>query len=168
MKYISFILAITLLIAVKANGRTGIGSNRSGYKRQGNTLTFSNTSGDVRLEFCSPTMFRVRASWTRQFEADEHLMQENYNWPAVPLTVSQDVASFTIKSGKLRVKINKASFSIDVYSIDGKLLSSENLGGQKGGLTKNGEAVSCTKDLAAGEHFFGFGERMDNVDQTNK
>jgi len=168
MKYISFILAITLLIAVKVNGRTGIGSNRSGYKRQGNTLTFSNINGDVRLEFCSPTMFRVRASWTRQFEADEHLMQENYNWPAVPLTVSQDVASFTIKSGKLRVKINKASFSIDVYSIDGKLLSSENLGGQKGGLTKNGEAVSCTKDLAAGEHFFGFGERMDNVDQTNK
>lgn len=168
MKYISFILAITLFISVKANGQTGIGSNQSGYKRQGNTLTFSNTNGDVKLEFCSPTMFRVRASWTRRFEADEHLMQENYNWPVVPLVVSQDAMDFTIKSAKLQVKINKATFGIDVYGSDGKMLSSENLGNQKGGLTKNDEAVSCAKQLAPGEHFFGFGERMDNVDQTNK
>ena len=162
MKHI-FIFISLIALVISAKAQTGIGSN-TGYKKEGNTLLFHNTNGDVKLEFCSPAMFRVRASWTRAFEADEHLMQENYNWPAVAFNVVSTSKGFNITTGKLTLKVNKAPFKIDVYSADGKLLSSES----GGGLSKLADTVSSTKNLTADEHFFGFGERMDNIDQTHK
>lgn len=167
MKYKYLFLALLLTFVVKVNAQTGIGAYKSGFKKQGNMLSFSNANGDVRLEFCSPSMFRVRASWKRSFEEDEHLMQENYKWPAIDVKVTQNQTGFVVNTGRITVKMNKASFAIDVYSADGKLLSSENIT-KKAGLYHTADTVSCTKDLMPDEHFFGFGERMDFVDQRNK
>ena len=168
MKHYLFIITLLSCFAIAANAQTGIGNYQSGFKRDGNVLYFQNTNGDVRLEFCSPSMFRVRASWSRNFEADENLMQSNYQWPLVSFTVSQANGNFLISTPSLRIKITKVPFKIAVYGKDGKLLSTESVSGEKAGLMKTGDTVSCAKALAADEHFFGFGERMDNVDQRNK
>ncbi len=170
MKYTYYILVFIFLFSINADAQKGIGSYKSGYKKEGNTLFFSNTNGDVKIEFCSPTVFRVRASWSRKFEADEHLMQENYNWPAVAVKVTDFKVGYLIETGALIITIVKSPFVISVATNKGILLSSEYVGNgnQNGGLHHYGDTVSCTKDLMPDEHFFGFGERMDMLDQRNQ
>ncbi|SEN64497.1 Alpha-glucosidase, glycosyl hydrolase family GH31 [Mucilaginibacter gossypiicola] len=170
MKKVSLFLAFVLLGVVNAFAQTGIGSNKSGYKKQGNTLYFNNANGDVKIEFCSPSMFRVRASWSRKFAPDEHLMQENYKWPAVDYKVTDAQSAYIIQTSALIITVLKSPFIINVADSKGVMLSSEYVpnGKQNGGLHHIGDTVMCTKDLLPDEHFFGFGERMDFTDQRNK
>jgi alpha-glucosidase len=170
MSYKYILLALCLIFAIKAHAQTGIGAYKSGYIKQGNTLSFSNTNGDVKLEFCSATMFRVRASWTRKFEADEHLMQENYTWPVVDYKVIDSKEAYVIQTSALIISIIKSPFVISVSDKTGIMLSSEYLPGANvnGGMHNYHDTISVTKDLMPDEHFFGFGERMDVIDQRNK
>jgi alpha-glucosidase (family GH31 glycosyl hydrolase) len=170
MKKVSLFLAFVLLVVVNAFAQTGIGGNKSGYKKQGNTLYFNNANGDVKIEFCSPSMFRVRASWSRKFAPDEHLMQENYNWPAVDYKVTDAQSAYIIQTSALIITVLKSPFIINVADSKGVILSSEYVPNSKqnGGLHHIGDTVMYTKDLLPNEHFFGFGERMDFTDQRNK
>ncbi len=140
------------------------GSYSSGFKKQGNEFFFSTSNADVKLEFCTPGMFRVRSAWSRSFEANENLMVVNYNYPSVQVNSSEAADHFQLQTEKLNIKVYKAPFHIDVYTKEGKLLSSET----GAGMAKDGEAVSCAKQLSAEEHFFGFGERMDFLDRKSK
>ena len=170
MRKISLFLAFILFGVVNAFSQTGIGSNKSGYKKQGNTLSFNNANGDVKIEFCSPSMFRVRASWSRKFVSDEHLMQENYTWPTVDYKVIDAKSAYVIQTSALIITVLKSPFIINVADNKGIVLSSEYVPNSKqnGGLHHIGDTVMCTKDLMPDEHFFGFGERMDFTDQRNK
>lgn len=167
MRKVTLFLALVLMFTVNAFAQTGIGSNKSGYKKQGNTLYFKNVNGDVQIEFCSPSMFRVRASWSRNFLADEHLMQENYNWPAVNYKVTDSKSAYVIQTSALIITVIKSPFIINISDTKGVMLSSEYVP-KNGGLHHMGDTVMCTKQLMPNEHFFGFGERMDFVDQRNK
>lgn len=141
-----------------------IGDYQSNYNREGNLFSFKTTEADVKLEFCEEGMFRVRASWDGHFELDESLMVVKYDWEKLPIKESEDESRFLISTNLLTVEIAKSPFSISVYDKDGTLLSSD----AAKGTVKLGDAVSATKQLQADEHFFGFGERMDFVDQRNK
>jgi len=169
MKTVFLFLAF-VLITVAASAQMGIGSNKSEYKKDGNTLLFSNANGDVKIEFCSASMFRVRASWSRKFAPDEHLMQENYTWPAVDYKITDAKSAYVIQTSALIITILKSPFIINVADSKGVMLSSEYVpdSKQNGGLHHIGDTVMCTKDLLPDEHFFGFGERMDFTDERNK
>lgn len=158
--YLILLLFSVVTLPVKAQQT---GNYSSGFKKQGNEYFFSAQHADVKLEFCTPGMFRTRVAWDREFEPEEGLMVSNYRWPAVDVSSSETADQFSIQSSKLNVIVYKAPFRIEVYSKDGKLLSSE-----VAGADKRGDTVSCTKSMAPGEHFFGFGERMDFTDQRNK
>ncbi len=140
------------------------GSYSSGFKKQGNEFFFSNSNSDVKIEFCTPGMFRVRTSWSRTFEENEPWMVSNYVWPPQDIISSQNNDHYLLQSSKLDVRVYKSPFRIDVYDKQGKLLSSEN----NAGAFKEGLAVGVNKKLLAEEHFFGFGERMDFIDQKSK
>jgi len=159
-KFFKTLLAFSMLTAA-ANAQNA-GNYSSGFKRQGNEISFSTNAADVKIEFCTPGMFRVRTSWSRQFEANENLMVANYNWPQVQLSSTENTDHFLLQSEKLNVKVYKAPFHIDVYTKDGKMLSADK------GSAKQGDSIINRRQLAADEHFFGFGERMDFIDQRNK
>ncbi|TXK48893.1 glycoside hydrolase family 31 protein [Pontibacter qinzhouensis] len=163
--------ALFLLISLftyQAVAQTGIGNYQSGFQKKGNEVFFTNSGGEVRLEFCTPDMFRVRASWNKQFLPNEPYMVIKYDWPAVQLQTSEQSDHFLLQTDKLHIKVIKNPFRIEVSTADGKLLSADALAGREGGLTKQGEAVAVSKQLLPDEHFFGFGERMDFLDQRNK
>lgn len=111
-------------------------------------------------------MFRVQTTWAKAFEANEPWMVVTYNWPPVSVKRTEQKAYVQLQSKELTVRINKSSLKINVLDQNGNLLSSENA--SVGGTSKNGDAVSCTRSLAADEHFFGFGERMDFLDRRGK
>lgn len=116
------------------------------FTRNGNVLIIGNT----RLEFCTPSMFRAGPLTA----GNESLMVTRYNWEPVELHVSGEKEEVLVKTAVLQLKVRRSSGSIDVYTADGRLLSAA--------------TDSTTRQLQADEHFFGFGERMDFLDQRGK
>lgn len=159
-KYLAFAF---FLVTFTASSQT-IGDYKNGFKRDGNALSFSTTRGEVKLDFCTSEMFRIRSSWSRKFEANENLMVIKYNWPNVAAKVEEKKDQFIISTAKILIKIDKTPFKIDVFDLKGKLLSAEN----NGAISKSETKVGVTKKLQADEHFFGFGERMDFMDRRFK
>ncbi|MNK00855.1 Alpha-xylosidase [compost metagenome] len=155
--------AFLLLIPFLVNGQSA-GSYKSGFKKEGNEISFSTTSTQVKLEFCAPGVFRVRASWSGKFEVNEQLMVSRYDWPIVPVQTIDKNDHFLLSTSSLNIKVYKAPFRIIVFDKTGKLLSED----EQTALLKQGDAVSANKKLAADEHFFGFGERMDFLDRRSK
>lgn len=152
-------LLLPLLLSAQS-----IGNYTSGFKRKGNEISFSTSGGEIKFEFCTPEMFRVRSSWNGKFEAEEQLMVINYNWPAVEAKAEEQKDHFLLSTARLNIRINKAPFRISVFDKAGKLLSADD----DTALIKKGEGVSAVKKLEADEHFFGFGERMDFLDRRSK
>lgn len=161
-KGILFFIIYTLALAGVA--QTGVGNYQAGYARKGNDLFFSTTNADVKIDFCTPEMFRVRTSWTREFAENEPYMVIKYKWATVPLQVTEQKDHFQVNTPKLNIKITKAPFRIEVYSATGELINAD----APEGITLNGQTVTGVKTLAPGEHFFGFGERMDFLEQRGK
>lgn len=159
-KYLAFAF---LFISFTASSQT-IGNYKSGFKKDGNAISFLTTNGEVKLDFCTPEMFRIRSTWNGKYEANENLMVIKYSWPNVTAKVEEKKDQFTISTAKLLIKIYKTPFKIDVFDLKGKLLSAEN----NGSIAKSASKVGVTKKLQADEHFFGFGERMDFMDRRFK
>lgn len=132
-------------------------------QRDGNIFRFNAGGKDMRIEFCTPSMLRIRVSWNKTFEAPEPWMVVKYDWSAVEVTTKNEKDIFLLKTSQLIVKVNKASLQMDVLDRSGRLLSSDNAG-----AVKKQDTVQCTKKLFADEHFFGFGERMDFLDRRGK
>jgi len=161
-KLLAFALSLIFMLAFAS--AQSIGDYKSGFKKTGNTVSFLTTKGEVKLEFCTPEIFRIRTSWNGKFEANENLMVINYNWANVAVKVSDKKDHFLLATSKLVVKLYKTPFRIDVFDVTGKLLSSE----VNGGIVKENTQVGVSKKLQADEHFFGFGERMDFMDRRFK
>jgi alpha-glucosidase len=166
MAYIlkSVLIFFFLFKAFAGQAQTNAGNYQSGFERKGNALFFSTTNADVKIDFCTPEMFRVRTSWTREFAENEPYMVIKYGWPTVPIQVTEQTDHFQVNTPKLNIRVNKAPFKIDVYSAVGELITAD----ARESLTQNGKVVAGKKILQPGEHFFGFGERMDFLDQRNK
>lgn len=126
-------------------------------------FNFSAAGKEMRVEFCTPSMFRVRVSWNKNFEAPEPWMVVKYDWQPVNVTTKDSKDVLQLSTSQLVVSVNKATLQVDVRDKSGKLLSSD-----KGGASKKQDTVQCTKQLFADEHFFGFGERMDFMDRRGK
>jgi alpha-glucosidase (family GH31 glycosyl hydrolase) len=154
------------LVAIALGLCTAALAQQRSWTRNGNVVSLSSQGKDLKIEFCTPTMFRVRTSWNKLFEAAEPWMVVKYDWSPVPLTITGQKDFLLLKTAALTVKVHKSTQRIEVLTKEGKLLSSEIVAG--GGSTKYGEVIRCTKLLAADEHFFGFGERMDFLDRRNK
>jgi len=157
-------LAFVLILSSFAVGAQSIGDYKNGFKRNGNAVSFLTTKGEVKLDFCTPEMFRLRTSWDGKFEANENLMVIKYDWPTVSAKFEEKKEEFLITTARIVVKIKKAPFKIDVFDLKGTLLSAEN--GES--IRKSGANVGVTKKLQPDEHFFGFGERMDFMDRRFK
>lgn len=162
------LLHIIILLLPAINYAQSVGNLVSGYKKTGNEITFTTTNAEVEIDFCTPNMFRVRASWDKKFEVDEDLMVVNYRFPDVKITVSQQHDWLKISTDSLSINIFKAPFRIDVFNKAGRLLSSESPSPQQGNMLKKGDTVICRKAVMPDEHFFGFGERMDFLDRRSK
>lgn len=141
-----------------------VGNYKSGYKKTGNTLSFTSTAAVVKLEICTPEMFRLRTSWNGNFEENENLMVVKYNWEPQVFKVVESTTQFVVNTSKLSIRINKKPFKINVFDQQGKLLSAD----QNQSISKVETIVRVTKKLQSDEHFFGFGERMDFMDRRFK
>ncbi|MRX46782.1 glycoside hydrolase family 31 protein [Pedobacter puniceum] len=131
--------------------------------KKGNEFTFQQNGATIKIEFCSPKIFRVRYSANGAFAAQENYMVNNYNWSTVQFNHVENQNKITINSDSLKLEIQKSPFLIKVYNHKGLLINEDALPAQI-----KGEAKTITKTMQANEHFFGFGERMDFLDRKGK
>lgn len=163
--YILLLFFIFSFWGIKTQAQSRIGRYRSGFKVTGNEVNFRAENANVRLSFCTSSMFRVQISWKRKFDNNEHWMVTKYQWPKVHFTTRENNKRFLIKTKKLNVIVEKSSMAIKVLTKNGKTIWSESM---NGGGFKNGQSVKCDNILHPGEQFFGFGERMGFQDQRGK
>lgn len=123
------------------------------------TVTVKNAS--VRISLCTPSMFRVQLSNNNQYSEDELWMVRKYDFPKVESRLSLNDSVATITTDSLKITINRTHYAISVCNNSGKLLYKEL-------PTENyrpDSTVNIRPELAPDDHFFGFGERMDKLDQ---
>lgn len=156
------LLLTGMVFSVGMFAQQNAGNYQSGFKQEGNRFYFTNTNSKTIIEFCTPSMFRVRTSWTGSFADNEPWMVQQYNFQPVAVTARQNTGDFVLSTSELKIKVSKAPFRIEVYSTKNGLLCAGN------GMYKNSDTVGCVKKLEPDEHFFGFGERMDFLDRRQK
>ncbi|OYU55011.1 MAG: alpha-glycosidase [Chitinophagaceae bacterium BSSC1] len=138
------------------------------FARKGNTISFETKNGKYLIEACKEDLFRIRFRKAGSFESAEPWMVIKYQWDAVNMTVAETGTGFQIKTSKLQLQINKQPFQIKILDAAGKLLNADAGSNNQAPVQVNADTVSMHKVLQAGEHVFGFGERMDFLDQRAK
>ena len=141
----------------------GLWAANASFKKTGNDLLFLLPQGNVKLEFCTDDMFRVRHSQGTVFAENEQWMVRKYDFTPVHYTVEDKGAAWLITTGKLIIEATKNPFCLSVSDKNGKLLYTE-LAEQR--FYK--DSVKTKAVLQPDEHFFGFGERMDFMDQRGR
>ena len=158
-KYFIALSVFLLVLSLSANSVT-IAESKVSHSR--NLISIDSGTGHYRIEVCTPSMIRVRQANAAGFEADENLMVVRYEWDEIPFTFTEINKIWELKTSSITAKITTNPFQISFYTPEGELINQD----QSSAYT--GEAPVCTKQLQPGEHFFGFGERMDFVDQLGK
>ncbi len=126
------------------------------------TFSYKTAEGTVKIEFCTPEMFRVRRSRDNSFEPDEQWMVVKYDWPSVQVKESDDNGRTVLSTSAIRVCLDKsANYAVEVFDTEGKSLYKESGAPH----FEDAQAVINRVELDPAEHFFGFGERMDFLDQ---
>ncbi|MFH5832216.1 hypothetical protein [Halalkalibaculum sp. DA384] len=168
---LSVLIFFSAFLTGNLRAQTSLGDLRSDFSREGNVILFSGEHADLQLQFCTPSIVRVRASWERSFDTagKEWMLVEN-RWAAVNMELHETDQELIVDTGELVVRVKKYPLSVEFRKPDGTLLNTETIleTPSAGGMKKQGEAVWVQKKLLPEEHFFGFGERMDFVDQRGK
>ncbi len=79
----------------------GLWAANASFKKTGNDLLFLLPQGNVKLEFCTDDMFRVRHSQGTVFAENEQWMVRKYDFTPVHYTVEDKGAAWLITTGKL-------------------------------------------------------------------
>src|SRR5699024_5362888 len=114
--------------------QTSTGEAVSGWEKQGNIITIPTSNAEVKLEFCTPSMVRVRASWDGEFAESEPWMVTKYDWESVDIESSEGDGFYDFETTDLRLRVSTAPLQIAFYSAEGKLLSTEKLADSAGGM----------------------------------
>ncbi|WP_257669679.1 glycoside hydrolase family 31 protein [Parapedobacter tibetensis] len=155
---IAALLVINITAAVAQEGQDLLH-----VKKQGNTFLLETAVSSTKLTFCTSDVVRIRTSWTGTFETEPSLMVVRDDWPPSEVAMTETDSTVRLVSDSLIVHIIKSPFSIQLYDQHGALLSAD-----CGGPYREGERTGVRKALQAEEYFFGFGERMDFINQRNK
>ena len=124
----------------------------SAQTRSGNQILYSTPEGFLRIQVCNERMVRITKSPTQDFVRDEPWMVIRYEFDPVDFRLDGN----TLTTSALRLSLDGGRVSVSAP--DGRVLYRETA--SQTGATPSNECV-----LAPDEHFFGFGERMDALDQ---
>ena len=113
--------AIVAAVAFLAAGIMG-GSASAAPK----TMTYKAPEGTVKIEFCTPEMFRVRRSRDNSFEANEPWMVVKYNWNNVQVKETQADGKIVLTTSALRIELDKDSnYAVEVFDLMGRQVARE-------------------------------------------
>ena len=168
MKHTAYLCALLLAfvsLTLRAADRVG---DCLSYRQEGRAVTFLlNDSSAVQLRLCSPSVVRV---W---FAPDGRFQRNNPSFAVVEedledvgdIRVDEQNACYEIFTAKLRIRVGKAPFRLQVFDKYQKLLFSDHA--DRGHLS-DGQRKTEYKTLRRDEHFFGLGEKTGPLDRRGE
>lgn len=129
------------------------------YKSDKNTILFQSAQGNMRIELCTDNLFRITKSPNQSFRENESWMVVKYNFNPIHYTIKVDGDKDVVETSSLSIIIRENPWRISVKDKRGTLY--EEIESDVATPTNR-----CT--LQPDEHFFGFGERMDFLDQRGQ
>jgi alpha-glucosidase len=136
-------------------------------QRNGNVIDLISQQDAYRIMLCTPTMIRVRMAGKQGFENNEYWMVQRYDWPDVNYDFTETDDEYLVSTDLLQIVIRKDPVKISFYDVYGRIICKDFEDAASPMLYADNKP-SCMKELLSGEHFFGFGERMDFIDQLGK
>lgn len=161
-----FILIFCLIAPFAYAG--DVTGNCISYTQDGRCVNFSMEDGSViQLRLCSPSVVRV---W---FSPDGTLTRGNESFAVInedlqdigELIVNEQNACYEIFTDKLRIRVNKAPFNLQIFDKWQKLLFSDHM--DKGHVSDGTRKIEY-KSLRRDEHFFGLGEKTGKLDRRGE
>lgn len=146
-------------------GKTG---NCLSYSISGSTVVFHcDSSRDVSIKLCSPSLLKIHyAPPGRPAAANGSFAVVNDNIDLPPtVTVEESPQAYELFTGKLRIRVNKSPFQLQLFDKYQKLLLGDHA---DKGLINDGERIATYKTLRADEHFFGLGEKAGPLDRRGR
>lgn len=164
--YLSLLLFILFLCpCLRAGNVTG---NCLSYSLDDRTVIFHlDDSSAVQLRLCSPSVVRI---W---FSPDGRLERSNPSFAVInedleevnAVHVDEQNACYEIFTSKLRIRVNKFPFSLQIFDKYQKLLFSDYA--DKGHVS-DGQRKLEYKTLRQDEHFFGLGEKTGKLNRRGE
>ncbi|MHC4388931.1 MAG: DUF4968 domain-containing protein [Planctomycetota bacterium] len=175
-------LGVVLAFGIDACQAYTMMGNVISREADGYNITFNCRNGKVRLSLLKEDLVRVHmAPAGKEFPKDDLHLGENgpyavvtYDWPGVEHRITEgfdpdlEGVVYTIRAGKLIVKVRKQPFKLAFYDASGKLLVMEKEGIIDAGLGHADSKVYETMALGEDEHFFGFGAHNHPLDMRGK
>lgn len=165
MKKLLVLLSCLIPQLIHAGDVTG---NYVSYTQEERCVNFSLDDGSaIQLRLCSPSVVRV---W---YSPDGKLQRRNSSFAVInedlqdigELIVNEQESCCEIFTEKLRIRINKAPFSLQIFDKYQKLLFGDHAG--KGHVSDGKRKVEY-KTLRRDEHFFGLGEKTGKLDRRGE
>ncbi|MBR5350218.1 MAG: DUF4968 domain-containing protein, partial [Prevotella sp.] len=125
---------------------------------------YTSAQGALRIQVCNSRMVRITKMPTDRFPADEPWMVVKYDFDAVHCDWSKEGDAYVIKTSDMVIRIKPDPWLITMSNLQGKVLYQET----DAVAAEEGRGPSTTCVLQPDEHFFGFGERMDQLDQRGQ
>ncbi len=136
-------------------------------QRNGNVITLLSREETFQVILCTPTMVRIRMAGKQAFEKNEYWMVRQYDWPEVNYTFTETDQECVVVTDLLQIVIQKSPVKISFHDAYGRIIN-QDFEDENPSMVYDDDKPSCRKELLPGEHFFGFGERMDFIDQLGK
>ena len=138
------------------------------YTQDGRCVNFTLNDGSaIQLRLCSPSVIRIWNSPDGKFDrgnASFAVVNEDLQ-DIGDLIVNEQNACYEIFTEKLRIRVNKAPFNLQIFDKYQKLLFSDHA--DKGHVS-DGKRKAEYKTLRRDEHFFGLGEKTGKLDRRGE
>ena len=124
-------------------------------------MLLENGKGAMRVQLCQPDMFRVTKSRDGDFLPNEQWMVIRYDFEPVQYEVRETRQGVAVMTGVLTLLVSDSPWRLKVLDrVTGEVLYEET----DCRLSAEGNGPMTTCVLRPDEHFFGLGERMDQLD----
>ena len=130
----------------------------------GNEIMLTSAQGNMRIQLCNDRTVRITKSADTHFEENEPWMVTRYAFEPVSYQRSTDGDATIIKTSQLTLRILPNPWRVELKDFQDNTLYRET----DCQLPVEGKSLSTECVLQPDEHFFGFGERMDKLDQRGQ
>lgn len=171
IKIVSFILLLFSslgLIAQTENSSVQTLGDCTAFSTEGNKVVFTcQNNSKVLLQICSVDVFKLWVSPNGDFKRNnESFAVVNENFGAInTVNVSEENSAYEVFTERLRIRINKRPFRLQVFDKYQKLLFSDFAGR---GFERQGKRIAAYKSLRSDEQFFGLGEKAGPLNRRGR
>lgn len=136
------------------------------YQREGNTLVLRGEHARLAITPLTERIIRVRLAPEGSFAPRRSwaVARPDQEFPGAPWALEASEESIQVRTGALVVSVARADAALCFSDADERVFCAD----AAGATWPADGGVACAKQIAEGEHFYGFGERTGRLDKLGE